>query len=114
MLSGPAGLGHYVGRLDLDLHLADRELLFGADLRALDDEEVVLVAENAVLHEAGEAPGVRPQLVEHAVGVGRDLGVNGDDVGFVAQGWRAELRHADGVAGESPLRIGRADAHLGV
>jgi hypothetical protein len=48
-----SGLEHCVGRLDFDLHLADRELLLGADLRALDDEEVVLVTENAVLHEAG-------------------------------------------------------------
>ena len=109
-----AGLGHGVGRLDLDLHLARGELLLGADLRALDDEEVVLVAEHAVLHVAGEAAGVRAQRVEHAVGVGRDIGVDGDEVGLVAEGRRAELRHADDVAGEGPLRVGRRDPQLGV
>ena len=31
------------------------QLIRGADLRALDDEEVVFVAEDAVLDEAGEA-----------------------------------------------------------
>jgi hypothetical protein len=54
----PAGLGHCVRRRDFDLYFAHWELLLGADLHALDDEEVVLVAENAVLHETGEAPRV--------------------------------------------------------
>ena len=41
-------------RLDFNLHLAGRERFLGADLRPLDLEEVVLVAEDAVLHEAVE------------------------------------------------------------
>src|SRR3984885_10297313 len=105
---------HCIRRLDLDLHLTNGELLLGADLGALDDKEVVFVAENAVLHEAGEATGVRTQFVEHAVGVGWDLGVDGDDVGPITQGWCAELRDAYRVSRERPTRIGRRNAVLGV
>ena len=110
--TGRFGLG--VRGLDLDLHLAGRQLLLGADLGALDDEEVVLVAEDAVLDEAGEAAGESAQRVEHAVGVGRDLGVDGDDVRLVAERRRAELGHAGDVAGEGPLAVGRRDAQLGM
>ena len=52
MLSGPPGLGTAYAVSTFDLYFTHGKLLLGANLRALDDEEIVFVAENAVLHEA--------------------------------------------------------------
>ena len=80
-----AGLEYGVGRLDFDLHLASGQLLLGADARALDLEEVVFVAERAVLHVAGEAARESAEGVQHAVRIGRDVGIDRDDVVLVAE-----------------------------
>ena len=72
MSSGPPG-GLGVRGLDLDLRPAGGQGLLGADLGALDDEQVVLVAEVAVVDEAGEAAAVAAERVEHAVGVLREV-----------------------------------------
>ena len=105
-----AGFGYGVGRLDFDLHLAGGQLLLGVDFRPLDLEEVVFVAEHAVLHVAGQAAGKSAEGVEHAVGIGRDLGIDGDDVVLVAERRCGELRHPRDVAREGPLRVGRGDS----
>jgi hypothetical protein len=66
------GPGHNIVRPDFDLHAAGWQFFRSTDLRALDDEEVVFVAENPVFHEAGETAGIRTQFIEHSVGVVRD------------------------------------------
>ncbi len=109
--AGPA-----LGVLGLDL---DRAAPGGsgwsrANLGAHEDEQVVLVAEVAVVDEAGEPAGGAAECVEHSARVAGHLGVDGDDVGSVAQRGGAELRHPDDVAGELPLAVGRGDPQLGV
>jgi hypothetical protein len=47
-------------RFDFDLGLALRQLFFGLDLRALDLEQVELVAQEAVLHVAVVMPPEKP------------------------------------------------------
>jgi hypothetical protein len=65
---GPPIFGGQLG-FDFDLHLAGRELVLGLDFGALNLEQVELVAEEAVLHVAGDAAGKAGQRIEHAVGV---------------------------------------------
>ena len=77
-------------------------------------KQVVLVAEVAVVDVAGEAAAGAAEGVEDPAGVLGDVGVDGDEVGAVAEGGGAELGHADDVAGEVPLAVGGRDAHLGV
>ena len=54
-LERAAGPRHDIARLDFDLHLAGRQLFRGADLRTLNDEKVVFIAQDAVFNEAGQA-----------------------------------------------------------
>ena len=112
--SGPRGIGDQDGSSrSRSAPCRSAACSCAADLRPLDLEEVVLVTEDAVLDEAGDAAGEPAQLVEHAIGVGGDLGVDGDDVGSGAQGRGGELRHADGVAEEGPFRVGRCGRSSG-
>lgn len=60
--------GFDVRGFDLDLHLSDRQLVGGADLGSFDDEEVVLIAEDPVLHEERETPELAPLLDRHNTG----------------------------------------------
>lgn len=56
----------------------------------LEQEQVVLVAQDSVFDEERETARVGAQFVEHAVGVGGDLRVDRDDDGSVPQGWGGE------------------------
>src|SRR6516162_9229931 len=101
------GCGRGQLRFDLDLHLADGQLVLRLDLRALDLEQVVLVAESAVLDVAGQSPGERPERVEDAIRLLGHLDFHADDVVELPQLRRCELGHPGDGPIEGPLRVGR-------
>src|SRR5262249_31484671 len=89
-------------RFDLDRHLAGGELPLRLDRRALNLEQVVLVAKYTVLDVAGQPAGERAEGVQHATGVLGHLDLHADEVAELAELRGGELRHAGDRAAEGP------------
>ena len=92
------------------LYLGDGAL--GLDVRASDLEEVVLVAEPAILHVEAQSGGEPTERVDHAAGLRGDLGVDANDVLGVAQRRRSKFGHARDVPREHPFAIRGAEAQV--
>ena len=97
----------HVGRLDFDLRLAGGQFVFGLDMGPHDLEQIVFVRQHAVFDVQGEATGKPAQCVEHAVGIGRHVGVNANKVFFVAERGRGDFRHPRDGAREGPRCVWR-------
>ena len=91
-------------RFDFHLHLAGRQLVLGLELGALDLEQVELVAQEAVLHVAGDAAGKAGQRVEHAVRIRGHVHLHGHQAVHLAELGRGGFRHAGDGAHRRSIR----------